>query len=378
MDFFRKIMVLFIFLITVYILFRLIQKRRELLALESFTEGIAEFTNPQVISLSKLNKTPNTIQNVPAKYKEKPLHQFFIKSSFNTAYDGTTVSTDMVGYILSRGYRFLDFEVYYETITTEPDGSPTATVALSEYGKFPRTSSNNILLSDVFKKIKLGAFTTLSPNPNDPLFIQLRPMYQDIKDENGEDNVEAKIFNGRLNTSIKQALGVFDSDSLMKGPVSPKTKLKAMCATELGRAKIVIVMDTTHIRKDDDLLTKIHMTQNDMVQLFIPRETEAATPTEKPKEEPKLSILHPYGENKTILPNNLNSYKVVSLLKPNIMPVIAWYSSTNVILFNNLGPSTLAQYEKMFITNQNTAFIELDKLVIEAEKETKINSRIVA
>lgn len=376
MDFLKKVLVLTVFLIVLYIIFRLIQKRRELLLKEGFVQEPTDLTNQRVIAIASSNKTPNTITNMPRSFKNIKLNSVCIKASFNTAYDGQTVSTDMVEYILSRGYRFLDFEVYYETLTTEPDGSPTATVAVSEYGTYPRTSANNILLTDVFKVIQLGAFTSSSPNPNDPLFLQLRPMYQGTEEDNAE-RTDAYRYNSQLNASIKQALGVFTAKHAMTGPISPSTKLSDLAASSTSNPKLVLVMDVSKVDKSDSLISLIQLTQESMKKVFLPEDTPAPGTT-KPTVQRSVKITQnqPYSENNVLIPYNLNPYKTVSLISPNVMPVLAWYSSTNTILYN-LGDSTLAMYEKMFIKNGNTAFIEMSALKQQAEEETRVNSNKV-
>jgi hypothetical protein len=375
MDFLKKVLILSIFILVLYILFRLIKKRRELILHEGFATS---YINPAVLSISSLNKIPNTITSMPDSYKNMPLYSVFIKASYNTAYDGNEVSTDMIDYILSRGYRFLDFEVYWETLTNAPDGSPTATVGVSEDGTNIRTS-NNILLSEVFDKIQMSAFTQLSPNRDDPLFIQLRPMYQTTNDPTLK-NTDAYMYNSQLNASIKQALGVFNPSHITNNMITPSTKLNKLCSTDSSKAKIIFIMDVSHINKGDDLLYRIHLKENvDVIDLEILSETESTPIKPTPKiQNNKITKLKPVDENNEILSINLNPYKAIAALKPNIMPIIGWLPSTNVVLFNNLGPSTLAQYEKLFIDNGNSAFIDLDSLYKKSIEATRLNSKIVA
>ena len=373
MDFLKKLLVLTVFLIVLYILYRLIEKRRELIVKEGFVRELTDLKTPGVIAIASTNKTPNTITNMPLSYKNLKLSSVFIKSSFNTAYDGETVSTDMVEYILSRGYRFLDFEVYYEILTTEPDSSPTATVAVSEYGTYPRTSANNILLSDVFKVIQLSAFTTSSPNPNDPLFIQLRPMYQDTK-EDSEEDTKTYGYNNQLNASIKQALGIFTSGNTISGPISSSTKLKDISASPTGTAKLVLVMDVSKVNNNDSLISRIQLTKNNLMTVFLPDDTAKPKQVE---EKNKLMQLQPFSENNVLLPYNLNPYKSISMISTNIMPVLAWYPSKNTVLYNTVGDSTLGMYENIFIKNGNSAFVELSTLKTQAKEETRLNSNKV-
>ena len=70
-----------------------------------------------------------------------PLREYCIKSSYNTALSGKYVSTDMIKYVLTRGCRFLDFEIFYV------DNGPC--VAYSVDPTFVTvTSKNTIKLSE--------------------------------------------------------------------------------------------------------------------------------------------------------------------------------------------------------------------------------------
>jgi len=96
------------------------------------------------------------------------LRNFCIKSSFNSAYTGGYMNLDMIKYVLHRGCRFLDFQVFIK--------DNTAIVAYSKEDYNDAFSSNApaLSLAGVFSTINMNAFNEHSPNPNDPLFIQLR------------------------------------------------------------------------------------------------------------------------------------------------------------------------------------------------------------
>jgi hypothetical protein len=53
--------------------------------------------------------------------QDMELMQYCIKGSVNSAYSGQYISDEMVKYVLSRGCRFLDFEVYYLPIGDDED-----------------------------------------------------------------------------------------------------------------------------------------------------------------------------------------------------------------------------------------------------------------
>jgi hypothetical protein len=115
------------------------------------------------------------------------LREYCIKASYNSACTGTYVNLDMIKYVLSRGCRFLDFELYFIDTTTPNlvdtiGNSKQPCVAFSNDpagGSNDPTgmvlkSKNYLRLSNVFQRIREYAFQAPTPNVNDPLFIQLR------------------------------------------------------------------------------------------------------------------------------------------------------------------------------------------------------------
>ena len=128
MEFSRKIFIVIIILIFTYILIRVLQKRHILNEyntnqIEGFKEG---YDDSKVNSIQSNNKCTITIQdNVRARIsnvssfgnsggtiKMLKLCNFAIKASMNTAYDGATCNIDMINFVLTRGCRYLDFEVF--------------------------------------------------------------------------------------------------------------------------------------------------------------------------------------------------------------------------------------------------------------------------
>lgn len=122
------------------------------------------------------------------------LREYCIKASYNSACTGSYVNIDMVKYVLSRGCRFLDFELYHIDTTTPNlvdtiGNSRQPCVAFSNDPTGLTLKSKNYLhLSHVFQRIREYAFQAPTPNVNDPLFIQLRiysqekDMYQETAD----------------------------------------------------------------------------------------------------------------------------------------------------------------------------------------------------
>jgi hypothetical protein len=149
-----------------------------------------------------------------------------IKASYNTAYmGGNYVSTDMIKYVMHRGCRFIDFEIYNYTDT---NGNKSPVVAVSSQ---PETidTLNKIPLTDALNAIDATAFVVDSgdltvPNPNDPLFIHLRIQ-----------NVDDGSFYSDINEILGSVLGY-----KMDGNIITKDKKFSEIA-----GKYVVLIDKT-------------------------------------------------------------------------------------------------------------------------------------
>lgn len=96
-----------------------------------------------------------------------PLREYCIMASHNTALTGKYVNLDMITNVLKRGCRFMDLEVY------SVNDIPVVAHSTDDL-KYNFDVENSIPLSDVLKRIASDGFSGTSPNPNDPIFIQLR------------------------------------------------------------------------------------------------------------------------------------------------------------------------------------------------------------
>lgn len=121
---------------------------------------------------SQYNSTISSFHTQDAQYKDKCLRDFYVLSSYNSCcsgkFDNDYVDIQSLILVISTGARFLDFEIY------ELDGVPVV-AASSNNSIYSKGTYNYVLLSDVFDTIFTHAFSSGScPNPNDPLFINLR------------------------------------------------------------------------------------------------------------------------------------------------------------------------------------------------------------
>lgn len=182
MNLIKKILIAFIIIIFSYIIWRLLIKRNIILkgmnnqlgqTIEPFDLGV--YTDPAKAELNKLidKKITLNMQSIQPEYANLPLKEYCIKGAYNSAYTGSYMNYDMLTYLLGRGVRFFDLEVYYVKDSTTGNYSPQ--VGYSTDGKFiSMDSKNTLLLDNVFSTLVAGAFSNTSPNGADPLFINLR------------------------------------------------------------------------------------------------------------------------------------------------------------------------------------------------------------
>jgi len=225
MNLTKKLLIFIIIIIFTYILWRLIYRRSEILKkINERNEGFNLFNTPESELANVQNSTPVIIQSINPDYTNRPLRDYVIKSSYNTAITGNFVNLDMVQYVLKRGCRFLDFEVFLI------EGSPQ--VAYSTDKSYDTIDTDNhILLDSVLTSAVSNAFSGTSPNSNDPLFIHLR-----IKSK--DPNIY-KVVAKSIDFALKS--------KLYNGQVSNNTKLSEIMG------KVVIIMDKTITRNYKEL-----------------------------------------------------------------------------------------------------------------------------
>lgn len=161
----------------IYILHKMIQKRK---ADHPSAQNPPYVDVPNDAQMAQLNQVENSVSGNGSGItntafdptNNNALRNYCIKSSFNSAYTGGYVNRDMVKYVLMRGCRFLDFEVFMK------DNVPivaysTSTATDSSFNHFT-SEGPAISLGGVFSTIMSNAFNDTSPNPKDPLFIHLR------------------------------------------------------------------------------------------------------------------------------------------------------------------------------------------------------------
>ena len=215
--------------IIVYILYNMIRKRQN----ERSVYNPPYVDTPNDAQMTQLNKLENSMSGIGsgisnARFEpsnNNALRNFCIKSSFNSAYTGGFVNRDMVKYVIMRGCRFLDFEVFMK------DNTPIVAYSTStdKNGSFNHFTSDApaISLGGVCSTIMSNAFTDNAPNPKDPLFIHLR-----IK-----SNLPSAF--SAVSDTIQGSLGpkMYVDENGKAIPVDLDTQL------ELLQGKVIIIVD---------------------------------------------------------------------------------------------------------------------------------------
>ena len=246
MNVIKKILIVIVIVLFIYIVWRLLRNRIEIkqkLSKESFTL----FGNKSEKELGNL-KNSNSVAIENSKITDLPLREYCIKASYNSALTGNYVNTNMIEYVLSRGCRFLDFEVFYigQTKVNKAGLSSTqytAQVAYSTDNTFTTISTeNSILLDDVLNAVVTNAFSSPSPNTNDPVFINLR-----LKSNNTDIY---KAVAASIENTIKDKLYVntaTEKDNTFPAiPVTNETFLSEIMG------KVILCIDKTIVRNYKD------------------------------------------------------------------------------------------------------------------------------
>jgi hypothetical protein len=219
----RKLLIFIVLIFFTGLIIKLTTKRARLLheTFEVFATKEGEMTK------FNINETPqNTVGTITnfSSQNNLSLKEYCIMSSRNTAKSGSYMNTEMIKYVLSRGCRLLDFEIY------EFNGAPHVAYSTDGDSQYIETK-NKILLDDALKTVAQFGFTAPSPNPTDPLFIQLRIRINKITDN------MSKI----IAMTVRDNLG----QRLMSGKVTKWTPFFSL------KEKIVIILDrenqTSHI-----------------------------------------------------------------------------------------------------------------------------------
>jgi hypothetical protein len=352
MDLIKKILIAIIIIILTYTLWRLIKRRNQIKSkIENFeVPKIIPFTSSPENELDaiKKNSNPVTIKDINIKYAKLPLKEYCIKGSYNSAFTGNYVNLDMISYVLSRGCRYLDFEVFY--ITENNLTMPKVSVSIDpNYNtlvtQMTPPSNRSILLDNVLSTAVASAFSDTSPNNKDPLFINLR-----IKSNN--PNIYQAVAKSIHGTIVSK---------LYKGKITDSTKLSDIMG------KIVLVIDKTI---NINYLTYAACSEpSDSNCYDLSNYVNLESGSQLMKLAHYSDIESQCNTPITILDDNLNTdVKQLKLLNPDMIsnqksniylnPMIYKYGYQIIPYLYSFNDSELSNYEKFFNDNMS-AFVRL-------------------
>lgn len=181
------------------------------------------------------------IDSVLPERQNLPLSQYVIKSSYLSAFDGKIMSLDQLRFVIQRGCRFLDLEIF-----STADNIPYLGYSIDPTFELVKGIDPNpdklIYFDKALSTITSNCFSSLSPNYKDPLFIHLRiksqkrEIYEQIA-QIIQNSVSSKLYkdaNGKLksidkDTLLKNIMGkiIF----VMDHTIDPKYNLLYGCDT---------------------------------------------------------------------------------------------------------------------------------------------------
>jgi hypothetical protein len=325
----------------------------------TFKESFTSFSDKTVIALETNNPIVISLNSYPFENmvgqfgvtdpRAKQLNQFCIKSSCNSAYNGEIVSLDMIQYVLSRGCRFLDFEIYW-AIPTPLDQTDTSnaksdtTVPVVSVSDDPTTpGTNSISFNSVCDFIQKNAFNrTTCPNNEDPLFIQIRIKYVVSLNDSNSPSVLQNLYNSVAEIISNKLTSLYDSNVNGLSDISNLSK------------KIIIIMDTygnrDYVGSSPSLESIKHMESNtnDLTHTTyedIVTETQKGFPIDKNGIVKNMKIMQQVLPMSTIngiqylFTDNYDSMSVISRYSVQFTPMLFW-----------INEAYLQAYEKMFNT----------------------------
>jgi hypothetical protein len=185
-------------------------------------------------------------QNEYSDVSTLPLKEYMIKSSFNSAYDGTNVSLATLEQCMAEGYRYLDFDLYCASGSTVYCGFSQNNAP----GYKRDLSAPSLLFSEVLTSIKKNAFlkSSLPYTPSVPTAVGV-PTIQDTY-STFPIFVHLRIYRSAGSTVdiIKHMLSYLDNDPrYLREPDGIATKINGCTSLDQIGPKIVFSMDIANI-----------------------------------------------------------------------------------------------------------------------------------
>jgi len=206
--------------------------------------------NPDENTKAFIEKNITSINPQDSQSKFK-LRDYYIKSAYNAfnpdKFKNSTVSMDALLYVIARGCRFIDFEVF--SVDNEP------VIASSSVNSFNyKETYNHIPVSDAFEVLGSYVFSgSKCPNPGDPFIIHMRLMSRNI------------TMYDKLAKIISQ------SKTMARNLLGPKYGREYQ-SKDLGneplldfKGKIILMVDgTNQVYRNTNLFELINMSSNTM------------------------------------------------------------------------------------------------------------------
>ena len=190
MEVFRFILIIIVVIIFAIVIYNLLKERSSILKEKEQRniEGMTMFDRVDDIFSSTVKMS---IEDAKLA-KLLSVKDYCIKGSYNSAYNGSKISSDALKYVLSRGCRIIDLQIHYSFA----DGIPYVGNIVDPKG-VDMESENRISLYNIFTTILINAFTPTQgndgcPNPKDPLIIHMRVIPDKLDNRSIEDMTPAQ------------------------------------------------------------------------------------------------------------------------------------------------------------------------------------------
>jgi hypothetical protein len=297
--------------------------------------------------------TQQKITSVNVADSDMPLSQYVVKASYNSACTGNYVNTKAIEYVITRGCRFVDFEVF--------DISNIPYVAFSKDPTFKSIDSKNkILLDEALTTVITTAFSSKSPNLNDPMFIHLR-----IK---SKDNDVYKVVAKSVDASLKS--------KLYDGKIDEKTKLQDVMG------KIVLFVDKT-IRYDYKKYTSCEIIEKNCYDLskYINIESgseylrlnQYSTILDQPNTRPRI-LDDNKSTDKTYIQLVIPDFNMKNTANPSIGKFVKDHGCQIVAYKFYNKDSFLEEYEALFNENSYGTLQLVDAIVYLTKEDEELNA----
>lgn len=335
MEFHKKILLLCVIIIASIILYRLCIKRIQINKEAKEPPKTESFISKAPLSM--VNSGDLTLG----------INQYFIKASWNSAYSGRNVmDVSMVAFVLNRGCRFLDFEIYSisnDKQKYKPVVGYSVSSAENSYTSNYQTESNNTVdLADVLKIISKSAFNDV-PNPNDYLILQFR-----VKSSIPElyQNMALEISNSLVrNNKMFLVADILNSDPMFKTMLNVNDNLKSVFM-------IKTVSDFNGINMMANALTlqlpiRSPVIDTNGVTVKYPNCLTCSNNNFQFTESfPDFSFFNTANPIKSDLKRFIVNYGI------NILPYCFYYNDNG-----------LMEYENIFTNTSNCAFVKMSTLI---------------